>query len=302
MSIQVEDVSKKYGNQFALQELSFSVGKGEVVGFLGPNGAGKSTTMKILTGYLKPDTGKAIVNGKDVSEHTIYVKRKIGYLSEANPLYYDMFIKEYLHFIARSYQITSPSKRIEDVIDMTGIRREAHKKTGQLSKGFKQRTGIAAALIHDPEVLILDEPTSGLDPNQVIEIRNIIKDQGTSKTILFSSHILSEVEAICKRVIIINKGKLVADNTLQQLIQQTGSMCLRISFNQSLPQDFFTSINGIESITQQDQHWMLNGPDVHFIRKQVMDKANDAKLDIVSMVNHQNQLEDIFRMLTENKN
>ncbi len=218
MSILVKDLLKTYGEQKAVDHISFEVKKAEIVGFLGPNGAGKSTTMKIITGYLRADAGDAFVCDVNVKEDPLAVKKKIGYLPEGNALYYDMYVREYLSFLASVHQLNGQSKqRIDEVIQLTGLTPEYKKKISQLSKGYKQRVGLAAALIHDPEVLILDEPTSGLDPNQIIEIRDVIKKQGQSKTILFSTHILQEVEAICDRVIIINKGKLVADDTLDQI-------------------------------------------------------------------------------------
>jgi ABC-2 type transport system ATP-binding protein len=217
MSIEVAGLQKNYGAQKAVNDISFSIKKGEIVGFLGPNGAGKSTTMKMITGYLTADAGKAIVSGIDVAIDPISVKQKIGYLPEANPLYVDMYVREYLDFIAGVHQLVDRKKSIEDVIVLTGLTIESKKKISELSKGYKQRVGLAAALIHDPEVLILDEPTSGLDPNQIIEIRNVIKAQGKNKTVLFSTHILQEVAAICDRVIIINKGKIVADDTVLNL-------------------------------------------------------------------------------------
>lgn len=217
MSIQVEQLTKIYGAQKAIHNISFNVNKGEIVGFLGPNGAGKSTTMKILTGYLQATSGKALVAGIDVQNNAIEVKKKIGYLPESNALYYDMYVKEYLKFIAGVHNIQHLASSISNVIELTGLQVEQHKKIGQLSKGYKQRVGLAAALIHNPEVLILDEPTSGLDPNQIVEIRNVIKEQGKNKTVLFSSHILQEVEAICDRIIIINKGQIVADDKLESL-------------------------------------------------------------------------------------
>jgi ABC-2 type transport system ATP-binding protein len=217
MSIEVSNLTKIYGTQKAVDSISFNINKGEIVGFLGPNGAGKSTTMKILTGYLQQDGGTAKVCGIDVKENTIDAKRKIGYLPEANPLYYEMYVKEYLSFIAGVHNIVHRPSSIEKAIELVGLQLEQKKKVGQLSKGYKQRVGLAAALIHQPEVLILDEPTSGLDPNQIIEIRNVIKEQGKDKTVLFSSHILQEVQAICNRVIIINRGKIVADDLLVNL-------------------------------------------------------------------------------------
>jgi len=218
MSIKVDQVLKIYGAQRAVDQISFEVKQGEIVGFLGPNGAGKSTTMKMITGYLQPDGGRLEVCGITVEGEGLSTKKKIGYLPELNPLYPDMFVREYLEFIAGMHQITSPKQRIEEVIQLTGLTPEANKLIEQLSKGYKQRVGLAAALIHDPEVLILDEPTTGLDPNQIIEIREVIRKLGKQKTILFSTHVLQEVEALCDRVIIINKGKIVADAPLQELL------------------------------------------------------------------------------------
>ena len=217
MSIEVINLTKTYGTQKAVDNISFKINKGEIVGFLGPNGAGKSTTMKILTGYLQQDGGTAKICDINVKENTINAKRKIGYLPEANPLYYEMYVKEYLSFIAGVHSIKNDQLEIKNVIELVGLQVEQNKKVGELSKGYKQRVGLAAALIHKPEVLILDEPTSGLDPNQIIEIRNVIKEQGKNKTVLFSSHILQEVQAICDRVIIISKGKIVADDLLVNL-------------------------------------------------------------------------------------
>ena len=232
MSIVVEGLLKNYGAQKAVNDISFSISKGEIVGFLGPNGAGKSTTMKMISGYIASDAGRAQVCGIDVSVDPINVKKKIGYLPEANPLYLDMYVREYLDFIAGVHQILDKKKAIEDVIVLTGLTVEAKKKINQLSKGYKQRVGLAAALIHDPEVLILDEPTSGLDPNQIIEIRNVIKTQGKNKTVLFSSHILQEVEAICDRVIIINKGKIVAEASPKEITE--GRILERVFLGQTL--------------------------------------------------------------------
>ena len=224
MSIVVENLLKQYGKQKAVNKISFNIQKGEIVGFLGPNGAGKSTTMKMITGYLTPDAGKASVCGLDVVAHPIEIKKKIGYLPESNALYYDMYVKEYLSFIGGVHQIENLKSQIVNIIELTGLTIEQKKKIGQLSKGYKQRVGLAAALIHSPEVLILDEPTSGLDPNQIIEIRNLIKQQSVNKTVLFSSHILQEVQAICDRIIIINKGNIVADDTLANLQKNNQSL------------------------------------------------------------------------------
>src|ERR1700739_3735238 len=216
MSIAVKNLTKIYGTQKAVNDISFTVGKGEIVGFLGPNGAGKSTTMKIITGYLDATAGEAVVCDEIVHTNSPLTKKKIGQIPKSNPLYYNMYVREYLEFVSNVHKIENPKSRIEDIIETVGLTIEANKKIGQLSKGYKQRVGLAAALIHDPEVLILDEPTSGLDPTRIGEIREVIKNQGQYKTVLFSSHILQEVEAICDRVIIINKGKLVADNQLSR--------------------------------------------------------------------------------------
>ena len=217
MSIQVSSLTRMFGTQKAVDNVSFQLNRGEIVGFLGPNGAGKSTTMRMITGYLEPDSGTATVAGIDVKKQPLEAKKKIGYLPEANPLYYDMYVKEYLGFIADVHKIPNKKQRITTIIDTVGLTVESRKRTGQLSKGYKQRVGLAAALLHDPEVLILDEPTTGLDPNQIVEIRDLIKQLGANKTVLFSTHILQEVDAICDRVIIISKGKIVADRPLADL-------------------------------------------------------------------------------------
>lgn len=218
MSVKVEQLTKVYGEQLAVDHISFEIKKGEIVGFLGPNGAGKSTTMKILTGYIPATSGMATVAGFDVTDEHQNVQKRIGYLPESNPLYFDMYIREYLEFLAGVHQLGAHGKqRIQEVIEQTGLRVEEKKKIGALSKGYKQRVGLAQAMLHNPEVLILDEPTSGLDPNQIVEIRDLIKNFGQSKTVILSTHIMQEVEAMCDRVIIINKGKLVADDTLKNL-------------------------------------------------------------------------------------
>ncbi|MFM8806785.1 MAG: ATP-binding cassette domain-containing protein [Sphingomonadales bacterium] len=217
MSIQVSQLVKNYGAQRAVDTISFSIGRGEIVGFLGPNGAGKSTTLKMLTGYLPPDSGSALIGGIDVVQDPIDARKKIGYLAELNALYHDMFVREYLLFIAELQQVPAAKDAVEKVVVQTGLSAESHKQIAQLSKGYKQRVGLAAALLHDPEVLILDEPTSGLDPNQLIEIRELIKTVGANKTVLFSTHILQEAEAICDRVIIIHKGKIMVDSLLNEL-------------------------------------------------------------------------------------
>src|SRR4051812_24372281 len=218
MSIKVVSLTKIYGSQKAVDNISFEIKKGEIVGFLGPNGAGKSTTMKMITGYLPPTSGTAVVCGFDVQQQPMEVRKRIGYLPEANPLYYDMYVREFLEFTAGVHGLGKESKRrIEEMISLTGLGKEAHKKINALSKGYKQRVGLAQAMLHDPEVLILDEPTSGLDPNQILEIRDLIKSLGSKKTVLLSTHIMQEVQAMCSRVIIINNGQIVADDTVEHL-------------------------------------------------------------------------------------
>ena len=229
MSIEVKNISKSYGAQRALDNISFSVNKGEIVGFLGPNGAGKSTLMKILTTYINADEGSAIVNGHDVNSDQKAVQLSIGYLPEHNPLYLELYVREYLAFNADVYKVAT--SRIEEVIQLTGLSGESHKKIGQLSKGYRQRVGLANALLHNPDVLILDEPTTGLDPNQLIEIRNVIKNAGKDKTVFLSTHIMQEVEAICDRVIIINNGKIVADKKLDKLISADKEQVIEVEFD-----------------------------------------------------------------------
>lgn len=298
MSIKVKNLIKIYGTQKAVNDISFTINKGEIVGFLGPNGAGKSTTMKMITGYLQPDGGNALVCGIAIAVQPLEAKKKIGYLPESNALYYEMYVREYLEFVGGVYEVNDIATQIENCIKKVGLTPEANKKIGQLSKGYKQRVGLAAALIHNPEVLILDEPTSGLDPNQIVEIREVIKELGKEKTVLFSSHIMQEVQAICDRVIIINKGKIVADDQLSKL-QQGKTNALVISFAESLEPAVFEGLKGINSLNKiTATQWQLAGADVAAIRKQVMQLALDKNLSIISMQEAGGTLEDIFRQLT----
>lgn len=300
MSIEVSGLQKIYGEQKAVNDISFSIGKGEIVGFLGPNGAGKSTTMKMITGYLASDAGSAKVSGVDVAKDPIAVKKKIGYLPEANPLYHEMYVREYLHFIAGVHGIADRKAAIEKVIVLTGLTPESKKKISQLSKGYKQRVGLAAALIHDPEVLILDEPTSGLDPNQIVEIRNVIRAQGQNKTVLFSSHILQEVEAICDRVIIINKGQIVANDSLLNLQKSKKDKYLvRVVFNEPIEPatlQRFTAIDAITTVSASE--FLLATANPELVRKQLLELTVAENLNIVSLQTEGNSLEDIFRNLT----
>jgi ABC-2 type transport system ATP-binding protein len=300
MSIEVKDLIKIYGEQKAVDAISFTVGKGEIVGFLGPNGAGKSTTMKILTGYLGQDGGEAIVCGISVRDHPLETKKKIGYLPEANPLYPDMYVREYLDFIADIHHIKDKAARIEAVITLVGLTIESRKRLGQLSKGYKQRVGLAAALLHEPEVLILDEPTSGLDPNQIIEIRDVIKTLGKDKTILFSSHILQEVEALCDRVVIINRGKLVADSKLSLLRTQNGrTNTIRVSFRESPEPGLLEGLKGVKTVTRTDGgEWELQTEEPDEVKKQLLELALRNNWNIVNLQSETRSLEEIFRHLT----
>ena len=301
MSIEVNKLTKIYGDQKAVDNISFKVQKGEIVGFLGPNGAGKSTTMKMITGYLEPDDGEAIVSGIPVSTSPIETKKRIGYLPEANALYYDMYVREYLKFIAEIHHVKDARNRIEEMIKLTGLTVESNKKTGQLSKGYKQRVGLAAALIHDPEVLILDEPTSGLDPNQIMEIREVIRMQGKNKTVLFSSHILQEVEAICDRVIIINKGKIVADDqlrNLQQLNQNNHIVIVR--FSEAVDQYLLENIRDVESIQNPEPGlYKLSTQNPDTVKKQLLELSLKHGFNIISLQSESQRLEEVFRSLTQ---
>lgn len=300
MSIEVKNLLKQYGEQNAVNNISFKVDKGEIVGFLGPNGAGKSTTMKIITGYLPQSGGEAFVCGVNVSAQPLEVKKKIGYLAELNALYYDMYVREYLGFVAEIHQIENQKLKIETVIETVGLTREANKKIGQLSKGYKQRVGLAAALIHDPEVLILDEPTSGLDPNQIVEIREVIKKQGQNKTVLFSSHILQEVEAICDRVIIINKGNIVADDLLSSLRKRgSDKESVSVEFKESTDIEWLKSLAGVSDVTNiQRSLFSIQCLDAEAVKKDILRLAIDKNLNIVSLQSNKQSLEEVFKALT----
>ena len=299
MSIEVTHLLKQYDGQKAVDDISFSVKKGEIVGFLGPNGAGKSTTMKMITGYLVPDYGMVRVCGVDITKNPIVVKRKIGYLAESNPLYTDLYVKEYLSLIAGIHQINTPSVAISSIIELTGLQAEQKKKISQLSKGYKQRVGLAAALIHQPEVLILDEPTTGLDPNQIVEIRHVIKQQGLNKTVLFSSHILQEVQAICDRVIIINKGRIVADDTLYNLQQESDLQSITVQFDRNVELGLFASFSGIQSIDcLPDNNFLLKSSQPEIIRKQLLELALNHNFNIITLQTEKRSLEHVFKSLT----
>jgi ABC-2 type transport system ATP-binding protein len=303
MSITISNLTKTYGKQKAIDNISFVAANNEIVGFLGPNGAGKSTTMKIITGYLEADSGNVTVNGLDVRTNALEVKKQIGYLPEGNPLYYEMYVREYLSFIAGLHTInTSVKKRVEEVIDLTGLRVECNKKTGQLSKGYKQRVGLAAALIHDPEVLILDEPTSGLDPNQIIEIRQVIKDLGKNKTVLFSSHILQEVESICNRVVIINKGTIVADDTLSSLrLSGQAHYTVIVQFAEKTDINILATIEGVQKAEEEKAFlFKLQTSNPESVKKDLLRLSLQRNLNILALQTESKSLEEVFRNLTGN--
>lgn len=300
MSIRVEGIQKRYGNQQAVGNVSFELQRGEIVGFLGPNGAGKSTTLKMITGYVQPDAGNIQVEGLSVAEHPLEVRKKIGYLPEANPLYYDMYVREYLQFIAGVHHLPALEKAINQVIEMTGLTREAHKKCGQLSKGYKQRVGLAAALVHNPPVLILDEPTSGLDPNQIVEIREVIRKQGADKTILFSSHILQEVEAICDRVIILHQGKVVADNRIRQLQQEENSaQVLEVQLREEVAEQEWREVPGVHQlIAMGGGRYRISTQDAEQLSRALMQWTVQKGYTLLSFQREESSLEDVFRQLT----
>jgi ABC-2 type transport system ATP-binding protein len=298
MSIAIQNVSKSYGTQKALDAISFSINKGEIVGFLGPNGAGKSTLMKILTTYLTADEGSAKVNGFDVSSQQKDVQLSIGYLPEHNPLYLDLYVREYLAFNADVYKVAK--SRIEEVIQLTGLTSESHKKIGQLSKGYRQRVGLANALLHNPDVLILDEPTTGLDPNQLVEIRNVIKNAGKDKTVFLSTHIMQEVEAICDRVIIIDKGKIVADKQLEKLISESATQIIEVEFDQEVNETQIATIENISSYSNIDGAiWELTFATDKDMRPVVFDFATANGLKTLQLNQKNKNLETVFREVTK---
>ncbi|REJ83980.1 MAG: gliding motility-associated ABC transporter ATP-binding subunit GldA [Bacteroidetes bacterium] len=302
MSVRVNNVTKFYGEQRALDGVSFDAGKGGVTGFLGPNGAGKSTMMKIITGFISRNAGVVEVCGLNVEEHPVEVKRKIGYLPENNPLYLDMYVREYLEFVAALYRVPGNLKdRAEEMISVTGLGLEKKKKIGALSKGYRQRVGLAQAIIHDPEVLILDEPTSGLDPNQLSEIRELIRNLGKDKTVIFSTHIMQEVEAICEKVIIINRGKIVADESTSVLRSSaSGKTIIRVEFSSQIRKSDLLQIKKISSAESEDGlHWNIISDSDKDIREDVFRFAVSKDVTVLSMQKQERKLEDVFRQLTK---
>ena len=298
MSIEVQNISKSYGAQKALDNVSFSVKKGEIVGFLGPNGAGKSTLMKILTTFLNADEGLATVNGNDVTENQKAVQLSIGYLPEHNPMYLDLYIREYLAFNADVYKVSK--SRIEEVIQLTGLSPESHKKIGQLSKGFRQRVGLATALLHNPDVLILDEPTTGLDPNQLVEIRNVIKNVGKDKTVFLSTHIMQEVEAICDRVIIIDHGKIVTDKKLDKLVSEEKEQIIEVEFDKAIEETLLAALPNIKTYKNTSANlWILTFTTEEDMRPKVFDFAHENGLKTLQISLKSKNLEEIFREKTK---
>jgi len=303
MSIQINQVSKFYGSQKALDSVSFDVSKGEILGFLGPNGAGKSTMMKIITTYIPPSEGSVSVCGFDTATHSMDVRRRVGYLPEHNPLYLDMYVREYLGFIAGLHSIKHPQQRIKTMIEQIGLGLEQNKKIGALSKGYRQRVGLAQALIHDPEVLILDEPTSGLDPNQLADIRDLIREVGREKTLMFSTHIMQEVEAVCDRVIIIDRGKIVADGKANELGKTTAKgYRILVEFDREISRGSLQSIAGVLRVSKlEGQQWELYSEQSSDIRPDIFKFAVEQQLTVLTINRVEQDLESVFRELTSKK-
>jgi ABC-2 type transport system ATP-binding protein len=299
MSIKVQNITKTYGAQKALNEVSFEIHKGEIVAFLGPNGAGKSTMMKIITGYISQNSGEAFVNGINISKQQLKAQKEIGYLPEHNPLYLNMYVKEYLYFIANIYKLENKKEQVQNVIKKTGLTREAGKKIGSLSKGYRQRVGIAQAIIHNPSVLILDEPTTGLDPNQIVEIRDLIKEIGKEKTVLLSTHLMQEVEAICNRVIIIDKGRLIANDT-EEKIRQISSNSIFVEFNEIVElhklKEFIPQIVKVDQTAENSL--VIDFPKGDDIRENIFDFAVNEKIKIRSLFLQNQSIEKTFIDLT----
>jgi ABC-2 type transport system ATP-binding protein len=299
MSVQVQHLTKEYGTQKAVNDLSFTIAEGEVVGLLGPNGAGKSTTMKILTCFIPQTSGTATVCGFDVASQSLEVRRQVGYLPESNPLYFDMYVKEYLLYAAGYYQLSQPKQHVDRMIELVGLGPEQTKKIGQLSKGYKQRVGLAQALIHDPKVLILDEPTSGLDPNQLVDIRQLINEVGKKKTVILSTHIMQEVEAMCQRVIIINKGQLVDDRSLDQL--PNNQLLLAVRFAETTSINQLKSIPGVIAVTELEKsiEFLLTAAAQTPLQQNLFAWAVQKQLTVVKMEERKTSLEDLFREKTQ---
>ncbi len=301
MSVEVKNISKLYGSQKAVDQASFTVGSGEIVGLLGPNGAGKSTLMKIISCFIPPTEGSVRVCGFDIFDDSLEVRKRVGYLPENNPLYLEMYVREYLKHIAGIYKLKGDIRqKVEEIVQRTGLSPEAHKKIAELSKGYRQRVGLAQALIHDPEILILDEPTSGLDPNQLVDIRKLIKEIGKEKTVILSTHIMQEVEAVCDRVIIINKGRIVADDKTSRLSELSkGKMRIIVEINKDEKPNFLLKIKDVTSVERLDKatfEVLVSGK--QDIRGEIFEKVVENKLQVLSMHQENRSLEDVFHELT----
>ncbi len=302
MSISVKNISKQFGKQWAVDNISFEIKSGEIVGFIGPNGAGKSTTMKIISGYLPPTSGEVYINGMNTRDKTMDIKRIIGYLPENNPLYHDMYVKEYLLYSAGLYRLKGEKAitRVDEIIELVGLSPEKHKKIGKLSKGYKQRVGLSQALIHDPEVLILDEPTSGLDPNQIIEIRNLISNVGREKTVILSTHIMQEVEAICDRVIIIDKGTIRADEGAKEIGKnRLSGQTIQIELESAVSPNIWKKLKEVEEVRELPGNiYLLASSEKEDIRSKIFQFAVKQNLTVLSMNHKEKSLEEVFRDLT----
>jgi len=296
--LEVKEVTKYYGSQCAVHKASFQLSKGKIVGFIGPNGAGKSTLMKIITGYLRPSEGEVYINHRNIAIEGPSIRQHIGYLPEHNPLYLHMYVTEYLKFVAGLYRLGKKAdQRVEEMIQLTGLTPERKKRIGELSKGYRQRVGIAQALIHNPDILILDEPTSGLDPNQIVEIRNLIQTVAKEKCVLLSTHIMQEVEAICDRIILISKGKIIADQPTAHI--RTSSHTLIVETHVPVDESFFTSLEGVQSVVSQSTHqWLIECREGYDLREAIFNKAVATGIKILSMQKKEKPLEEVFRELT----
>ncbi|MEM7103191.1 MAG: gliding motility-associated ABC transporter ATP-binding subunit GldA [Bacteroidota bacterium] len=303
MSVKVEDLTKIYGEQYAVNNVSFEAKKGEVLGFLGPNGAGKTTTMKVITCFIPQNEGSVTVSGFDTASQPMEVRERIGYLPEHNPLYKDMYVKEYLNFVAGLHDISDKKKRVAEMVELTGLGDEQAKQIGALSKGYRQRVGLAQAMIHDPEVLILDEPTSGLDPNQLVDIRALITDFGKEKTVIFSTHIMQEVQAICDRVLIINKGKIVANDSIERLQQRVrGGTLITVQFLEKINEKHLKGIPGVKSVEYAgDNLWQLSSNSKNDIRSVIFNYAVKKGWTLLEMRKEVFSIESVFQQLTKEK-
>ncbi len=303
MSVIVKGLTKKFDQQLAVDHLSFEAHKGQILGFLGPNGAGKTTTMKMICCYMEPTSGSAEVEGYDIAKSPLMVRKQIGYLPEHNPLYEEMYVKEFLQFVASIHKIENKNERINDIIEMTGLGKEQNKIIGALSKGYRQRIGLAQAIIHDPKVLILDEPTSGLDMNQLADIRNLIRDLGKEKTVIFSSHIMQEVQALCDRVVIINNGLLVADESIEKLRNKmAANQIIHVEFEQkNISSLLFSQIRGVTDITLANDKYIFTADSKSDIRKDIFETAVKNGLVILEMRHDKANVEDVFRKLTKSE-